>query len=120
MSCRSIAIVNLKKTGGGNTSNPSIIKEYAIRDAEYLRKQIELIVPKIIICCGKNLNFNIAKEIFQDAREAMLIFEKSNFIPGRIFKGERYYWVDYVHPQMRKGTHEIKFNSLLSLVERIP
>ena len=118
--CRSVAIVNLKKIGCGNNSNSSIIKRYAIRDAEFLRKQIDLINPKIIICCGKNLNFNIAKQVFSDAYAAKELINKSDFIPGRLLKGKRYYWVDYVHPRMRKGKEAEKYGSLLNLVESIP
>jgi hypothetical protein len=120
--CRSVAIVNLKKTGGGNSSNPSTIRKYAIQDADLFREQVDLIDPNIIVCCGKNLNFNIAKEIFHDACRAELIFERRDFIVGRLFKGEKYFWIDYVHPQMRArgGTHEIKFSSLLNIAEKIP
>lgn len=117
---RSVAIVNLKKIAGGNRSNSHVIRKYAIQDAEFLRKQVDLIVPKIIVCCGKNLIFNIAKTIFPDAREAKLIFEKSIFIPGKLFKGKKYFWVDYVHPVMRRGKQKDKYASLMNIVSRIP
>src|SRR5437660_1049740 len=40
--CRQIAIVNLKKTTGGNTSQRSQITQYARRDRLFLEEQLSL------------------------------------------------------------------------------
>ena len=49
LALKSVAFLNLKKTGGGGTSNPEVIKEHTIRNAEFIYKQIEIINPHIII-----------------------------------------------------------------------
>ena len=118
--CRSVAIVNLKKIAGDNSSRPREIIEYAIRNAEFLREQIELISPNIVVCCGRNLVFNIARKIFKDAREAELVYERKDFVQGRLYRGEKYYWIDFVHPRMRKGTQKEKYDSLMDIVGKIP
>jgi len=119
--CRSIAIVNCKKTAGSNSSSFSEIKKYAIRDKEFINAQIQLIDPSIIVCCGKNTSFQLAKKLFQDANDAKLHYQSTaNDLSGRIWKGSRYWWVDYVHPSMRVGTRKRKYDGLLELATQIP
>lgn len=50
---KSIAVVNVKKSHGTNTSNYENLVEYADRDKEYIKTEIELIKPKVILC-GNN------------------------------------------------------------------
>lgn len=48
----SIAAINIKKYNGKSKSNDSEIAEYAIKEKEYIKKEIELCDPNLIICCG--------------------------------------------------------------------
>ena len=50
---KSIAVVNVKKSHGTNTSNYENLKGYAVDDNAYIKKEIELIKPKVILC-GNN------------------------------------------------------------------
>lgn len=52
-----ICAVNIKKTSGTYTADKKRITEAAGRDAEYLKKQINLYEPDIIICCGTEWNY---------------------------------------------------------------
>ena len=45
-----IAVVNVKKSGGTNNSDMTLINQYAAADKEELRKEIELIDPTVIVC----------------------------------------------------------------------
>ena len=47
---RSIAAINIKKYCGKEASDYEEIMEYAIKDAEYLREQIRLCDPTVIVC----------------------------------------------------------------------
>ena len=47
-----IAGINMKKIGGGGSSNMHIINEFAYRSRKLLKMQIESINPDIIISCG--------------------------------------------------------------------
>ena len=117
--CRSIAIANFKKVAGGNSSSASQIQRYARQDKEFLQKQINIIGPDIIVCCGKNMAFNLAKELFDDANNADFICsqpESEKMLPGSSYRGDRHIWIDFVHPSMRKGSRELKYNSLLNLM----
>lgn len=58
-----IAEIELKKKNEElSNSNDSNIWTYAKKDADFLEKQIELIAPHIIVCCG---NFYSYKTIFE-------------------------------------------------------
>lgn len=49
---RKIAWVNVKKVSGGATANDKEIKAAAIKDSAYLRQQLNLCEPDIVICGG--------------------------------------------------------------------
>ena len=46
----SIAIMNLKKSDGKTVSNKKDIRQYVKNDSEFIKRQIELISPDIIVC----------------------------------------------------------------------
>lgn len=48
----SICAINVKKTSGKDVANNKDILAAAVRDREYLKKQIELYRPDIVICGG--------------------------------------------------------------------
>src|SRR5947207_838793 len=50
-----IAAINLKKEGGGGTSDRDIINAFAHRDKDILREQIALFGPNLIIACGADV-----------------------------------------------------------------
>ncbi len=49
---RAISIVNIKKSDGQKVPQLDLVKKFAQEDATELRKQIELINPDVILCCG--------------------------------------------------------------------
>ena len=116
--CRQIAIVNLKKTPGDNTSSNDEIKKYALRDKELLQEQIVLLHPDIVVCCGKDFVFPMAQELFEDAQSAEEIASRP--LPGcrnpiRVFQGSCRAWVDFIHPSMRRGSRQEKYENLMEL-----
>lgn len=60
------AYVNLKKQSGGSRAKNREIKEHALLYKNFLRKQLDILDGKIIVCGGKVV-FNIARDlIFSD------------------------------------------------------
>lgn len=47
-----IAVINLKKEAGKSNSNMKEIRDSSWNDRVYIKKQIELYKPDVIICCG--------------------------------------------------------------------
>lgn len=58
------ARINLKKTGGSGKANDKIVLAEAEVYKDYLKRQIENINPKIIICCSNSRNKNMILEDF--------------------------------------------------------
>lgn len=59
----SSAVINIKKSNGASTSSDSDIRKYAQLDKEFLKKQIEIISPEIILC--GNTCIDLMNSIFE-------------------------------------------------------
>ena len=44
--------INLKKSGGGGSSNYHVIREYATKTIDLWKSELEIMGPNIILCCG--------------------------------------------------------------------
>lgn len=51
-SLRHVAVMNLGKFTRRPTADPAIINAYAARDAEFIRREIAIIDPHLIVACG--------------------------------------------------------------------
>lgn len=56
------AYVNVKKKSGGPVANESQITDFAKRYAKYIREELDILQPNIIVC-GGNTVFRVAKEL---------------------------------------------------------
>lgn len=64
---RRVSFLNLKKVGGGRGARPREIRQAARDGAGYIREQLLLYKPDLIVCCGKWLAADIlAKEALQN------------------------------------------------------
>ena len=61
---KSIAVVNVKKSGGQSVSEWEDLVNYVQKDKDYIKEEIEIIGPKIIVC-GNNCSF--LKNIYGDS-----------------------------------------------------
>ena len=108
---KKVIAMNLKKVGGDDTAEDEVIYSYAHRDRKFLKKQIELYAPDIIICCGRGTGKNA--DILHD-----VVFEKDevsewqepilqyNYFLAKINDKENVPVVSFYHPQMR-GSHQL-------------
>lgn len=86
----SIAYVNLKKCNENNSiSKLQNIREYVLNDNLFLKRQLELINPDIILCCG---TMKFYKELFS-----------SQFISQNVYRTKDWLVVDFYHPSCRIG-----------------
>ncbi|MCI4406718.1 MAG: hypothetical protein JHC35_05430 [Sulfuricurvum sp.] len=110
-----IATMNLKKEPGGTRSNYDEIRNTAIEDSDFIKKQIELYTPHIIICCGKNLIYNRINALFQGDK---LNYENQNLRMKHINISAAYQTllIDYYHPASSKK-NDFHHQSMLSIKE---
>ncbi|MBI5591821.1 MAG: hypothetical protein HY881_15220 [Deltaproteobacteria bacterium] len=108
---RCIAYVNIKKHAERieyNNEAYSVdedIKKYAINDKDYLRRQIDIINPDIIVCCS---TFKFCPYIFNEIEP----------ISERLFKTGNKWLIDFEHPSQRR-TYESNFNDLSNISRKL-
>ncbi len=115
---RSVAVVNIKKVAGTSRIANSVLKKYGIDDKELLRKQISLINPDTVVCCGSGFMFWLAQQIFPDAANAEKVAERYIKITGACYKGDKRLWMDFIHPSAPFVRSDSKYYSLLALFRK--
>ena len=60
---RSVAVINLNKRGGFVGCVWETLEEYVKRYAEFISKEIELISPTLIVCCGDGVRWLLEKYV---------------------------------------------------------
>lgn len=60
------AVINIIKDIGNGTTPTADLKKYALQNLEFLQKQLELLRPDIIVCCGSGV-FDIVNMAIQPA-----------------------------------------------------
>lgn len=95
-----VAIANLKKLAGTSASRLSVIREYAERDSEFLREQLAIIEPTVIMACGSGMGPLVRNLLSGDERLARIPL------------------IELPHPSFR-GNREQAFADILSQVQRL-
>jgi hypothetical protein len=106
-----IAVTNLKKCGGGGSSNYDEIKQYAARDKDLWSKEVEIMKPDIVLCGG---TFSIVCDL--------LGFEVLQGPSGADYgKALRTVFVDFPHPmyQISPKIYYAYFIETMRELERI-
>ena len=89
---QSIAIVNVKKIAGGSTSVWAELEEAVDNDKDFLKKEIELIEPTVIVC-GYTMSFLekiLGAKIKKTSNKNLYYFTEIN--------GKKVIILDYYHP----------------------
>jgi len=81
----STAIINVKKSGGKKSTDIEEIKKFASDERDLLSRQVDLIKPDIICCCGVFGSVNV-------------LWNEIEEIGHRLFKTDDYLIIDYWHP----------------------
>ena len=105
---KKIIAMNLKKVGGDEHAENETIYSFEQNDRVYLKQQIELYNPDIIICCGRGTGKNadilhdvvFEKDEVSDWQEPIL---KYNYFLAKVNNKENVPVVSFYHPQMRGG-----------------
>lgn len=114
------AIVNLKKTWGGASTDWKDLNSYLQSKValEVLRKEIAYIDPDIVIC-GSNQVFNFAREIFGGEVQTPPL---TGSLKTNYFRVGNSIFLDFYHPSCRKKREDLYnfsvdiFNALIWLL----
>lgn len=90
-----IAVVNLKKSDGNSSSKYDEIAKYARKDKEIIKREIELIDPKIVICGS---TFSILLREVYDSYSLKEDNPSDNWYYYLNLDGKTRLYIDYYHP----------------------
>lgn len=85
---KKIAYMNINKRGGTNRTNATKLCEYANNHKDYITREIEIIDPKLIVCCGK-LVYEIITDILDPKSNNHKIIEV--YHPSYFFISDKKY-----------------------------
>ncbi len=72
-----LAIMNLKKVAGDSSASWEEIWHYAEQDADFLKRQIQILNPNVIVCCGSNDCGDNYRKVISIAEE--ILFPEKHF-----------------------------------------
>jgi len=103
------AYVNVKKKSGGAFADDRTVYDFAKRYAGYLRKELDILSPNIIVCGGQVV-FNIATDI---------IYPELTFTPSNSWvyqnKENNILLINSFHPTARKS-NEVMYGEMMENV----
>ena len=112
--------MNLKKVGGDEHAENETIYSFAQNDRVYLKQQIELYNPDIIICCGRGTGKNadiLHDYVLRNVSEWKPDINGYNYFLADLDTKKNIPVISYYHPQMR-GSHS-KFKERYDIMLQI-
>ena len=91
-----IAYMNINKRGGNSTTKINTLREYAKKYKSFIRRQIEILAPDYVVCCGSDC-FNCISEVMGFKYKSKEDYFMSS---GMLF-------IEAMHPSSRKSRNEI-------------
>ena len=111
---KSIVAMNLKKSPGGHTTNPSELNRVANEDRDYIQRQYAIYDPDITVCGGTG---DLFKKVVGHQMGWQTITHKTTEDEVRWYgRNADKYVVDYWHPQLRNRKSEEICRLLLDVV----
>ena len=117
---KTIAALNIKKEAGGATANAEEITAFGKKHACYIRKQINLYQPDIIVCCGygnANTADIICNNVLNNKSDKQKTTNGYNYYLCNLCSGKQVPVLSFQHPQMRGGhaAFEKSYNDMLEI-----
>lgn len=117
---KNIAIVNLKKASGKETVPDKALGAVACQHREFIKREIELCDPDLIIACGKGV-FSVLRDIVYDDHTGMQKVNGISNYGGCAFdigktlgKEKSVYVIEYRHPSTGCGKEQ-SYNDMLNI-----
>jgi hypothetical protein len=109
-----IALIEVKKLNERkNNSTPADLRQYAINDKDFIKEQIALLNPNIILCCNTATFYG--RDIYGDEHWECLIQDSS----CKCFKHGNRLVIDFYHPSIWWGAEEGRDRELFDILHRM-
>ena len=107
-SCRSTAIINLKKTPGVASADIDAVERVVQNDRDLIINELEIIQPKIIVCGG---TFRLCQNLFPGRDFKQIVEDDHCYLLGDTI------WIDFCHPSIPNIYHFIPYYGLMSVFQ---
>lgn len=97
------AVVNIKKSNGRSQSDLNEIAAYARNDSDFLRKQLNLLSPHVIVCCN---TWEAMRGAWQQVPRRQEFPAETGIDPNLLFVVDGRWVVNYWHPRAHWKTNE--------------
>lgn len=104
-----LCIVNVKKKSGGSSANYNEIYDHVSKYKDFLRQQLDIYSPNIVVCGGSWKMATIAKELYNGVTDFVKM-KDSNWIWYSVEK--KLVLIDSYHPGAYKENEE-KYDTLI-------
>lgn len=109
-----IAIVEVKKVNEElSRSNNNTINSYAMQDSAFLREQIDLINPLVVVCCGTSTAYG---DFIYGDDEWKMIYSIQEPKPCACFNHNNRLVIDFYHPTLIATSPRMMFDLLCRLL----
>jgi uracil-DNA glycosylase len=120
---RPFGFIQLKKKPGKEQSNPIELREYAEKDKAFIRQQLAIYKPDVIIACGLGSanTFNLLLDtVFENASEEPKLFGDRQYVRlfGQPHMPDGIHIIETYHPSARKS-REYMYNQLIGLFRHV-
>lgn len=91
------AFMNIKKSPGGHTADGNEVERIGLEDAEFIKEQISIYDPNLIICCGSAVGSTLEK--IYDIKQSAWKITRRGVWYSKLGSGAWLIW--YSHPEAR-------------------
>ncbi len=111
----SIAAMNLKKSPGGHTADPTEIDAASRRDSLLISRQFGLYEPDLVICCGSAVSDGLVGARYPDGRPDWEMTSRGVWFYEHAVGGHT---VSFAHPEARVAQNVLHY-ALVDAVQEI-
>ena len=111
---KSVAAMNLKKSPGSHTTDPSGLAKVSGEDKSFLNEQFSIYFPDIVICCGTHVSNNFhchvdaVKEAKRQCTSRGIYFHE--YLPNKFV-------ISYSHPEARVASNLLYYGLIDAIRE---
>lgn len=117
-----MAIIECKKQPGGAKLDRKVLKQYFDRDRDFIKREIELLNPDVIICCSGMIYTEIVSMLGGDCHNQSITkicnhtYVINSYHPSYSFRGYEYKCYNYVISALWEYLHPDQEKKLLQSV----
>ncbi len=108
---KSLVVMNLKKSTGGATAVFAQVRDAALEDKAYLKRQFQLYGPDVVVCCGVNMGSLFRRAVMPSMSRSWN--RTSDGVKFQAYSNGKVA-VEFLHPQALGVRKQLIFNRFVA------